>query len=284
MATTYWDFSNDKPTGDMTLKADWKIKQVTINIYDSTNFLEDRYRSAGQYYINVGGVFVPCLNGSVLGSVYNYEFIGYSRDIASATRTYSNDSSGIQWYQSNVIASTFDMADYGVAVDDYVSIGTSTNISIYGKLVPYNSSDINKEAFIQLRGTGVKNQPRMTTYSTGWRENWGKVDSTWFGSKYWEAFITRRFPNGTYKFDDTSGAWQIHFNRKRDIKVDYGATVGQFLSRSDLPTGWKKAVGSVKPPSEWIVNTSGSLYIGKKLGEIPTNTTMTRTQDFRVTY
>lgn len=281
MATTYWDFDTDKPAGDMTLKADWKIKKVGLNVFDDTNFLKDRYNPVGDNYHN------DMVTYNIGGHGLDYRHLNYYVSQNNKQITRAQD----EWGEANIIGSTFSFGDdYGMEIGDKVSLGTDDNTSAYLITTPGRSDGLTPWMF--LRGSGFSNSSgwlMLRCGNSGWVETWGTLDSTIMTRMIWQAAITRYMPAGTYVPDNccpdnTLKAWMFHFNRCRSIYVDYGTTVGQLLSRSDLPTSWKKAEGSVKPPTEWVVNTSGSAWYGKKLSEVPANTQITGYWDIRVRY
>lgn len=278
MATTYWNFASDKPTGDMTLKGDWDVTKVTIRVYDDTNFLGSRYRAKGTYNDLAG---MPYNIGGFSSNENDYELLWYRLNQVNTPKTWASG----QWAQANIMnAQSYALgADYGMEVGDMYSIGCDNNTSRYRNgIARATGVGFTSTPWIQMRTSNAPNPWLQNLSDSSWQEDWKVCNEGALALASWEIFLTVWVPAGTYTPDNAQRIWRIHPNRRRDIEVDYGTTIQQLINSGKLPTGWKKNVGSVSSPSNWVVNNGA--YAGKKLSEVPSNTQITGYWDIMVRY
>ena len=287
MPTTYWDFASDKPTGNMGLKADYKLKKIKVNVIDDSGFLRSFCRTPGTYNSDRGWQF----------SVSNYATIAYTAEQAGVyiTLPYPATESGV-WNESSIMSGVqFDLSsDFGMTTKDLIGVVTHS-VSPYSKTSQYCESFLTptthggiSRTMVMFRCTGAINDNiNIASEGGSWNDKWVtlKDKSSRLQRLTWQLFITRNTDGGSQREDDEGRQFFLRVDRQRSFEVDYGTTIGDLLTSTEMPTGWKATGVNYPAIGNWQLATIGDTSYGyKKLSELPAGTPITGLTEIKVRY
>lgn len=247
--------------------ADWKLQKVTVNIIDDSNFLASHitvgeFNSSNGWKYNVGADKKTVQYSAAQASVY-------------LNKTCPATSTNGCWNEEYLFTnqSIAFGADYGITDKDYIELANKNGLDGYSKVKEYAPDFIsspthgNNSAYLLLRsGAGMLG---LRNTSTQWpsAQAYIKDNMSWLNTQNWQALITKAFGTGSQRMDSVARKFYIRVGRGRKFEVDYGTTIGELMSNSNLPTEWKRDGGALPAVANWELRSIGSTNYGDvKLG------------------